>query len=149
MYQFVTKFTLKDKKFFQKDADIDTGIRPLVDAINSVKYFATMNACQGTLIAEEVENHCPKTYVDFYVLHHKYELGHFLFSELVNKFDDGVICEVKYEPDFNLINENEIDYNGYINLRFSLQINDDRIDFEDIYMGVLSTVQEFSQQFKI
>jgi hypothetical protein len=39
MYQCITKFTQKDKKFFLKDADIDNGIRPLVDAINSFKYF--------------------------------------------------------------------------------------------------------------
>ena len=118
MFDCINKFTLKDKKFFLKDVSIDEGIKPLVDSINSIKYFASMNSCQGTLLINESNNHCPKTYVDFYVLHHKYELAHMLFSILVNKFDDGVICEVKYEPDFVLENENEIDYNGWINLHF-------------------------------
>ena len=140
----IVKFTQKDKKFFLNDADIDKCIRPLVDAINSIKYFSTMNSCQGSLIIEEKENHCPLTYVDFYVLHHQYELAHILFSILKNKFDDGVLCSVDYESDFNMINEDEIDYNGYINLRFRLQISDDQIDFENIYKDVVKTIEDLS-----
>ena len=107
-----------------------------------------MNSCQGTLFPDEADDHCPKTYVDFYVLQHKYELGHMLFAILVNKFDDGVRCEIEYEPDFDLINENEGEYNGYINLRFCLQINDDRIDFEDIYQEVVDAVNLFALDYK-
>jgi tRNA(Phe) wybutosine-synthesizing methylase Tyw3 len=147
-YQYIVQFIQRDKNLFLEDADIDKGIRPLVNAINSIKCFLTMNSCQGCLIADEAENHCSLTYVDFYVLYHKYELAHNLFSILKNKFDDGVLCSVEYESDFDLTNEDEVDFNGDINLRFTLQISDEQIDLENIYKDVVKTIEDFSLDLK-
>lgn len=121
-------FDKKDKQIFLKDANIDTGIVNLANALNNIDYLVTMNSCQGALYEEEADNHCPKTYIDFYVLNHNYTLANNLMSSLTSKFGSMLNCTIQFEPDFDTFtDENEEEYvedNGLIKLRYSIEFCD-------------------------
>lgn len=113
----------KDYILLESENNIDYGIRDLCDAINSIEYFVTMNSCQGALYGDEKENHCPKTYVDFYVLNRKYNIANDLFVELVSEFGELIDCKLYFRPDFDFIND-YAEENGYVNLRYSIEFVD-------------------------
>lgn len=103
--------------------DVDKGIINLVNVINENPYFVTMNSCQGELIEDEKDDHCPITYVDFYVLNHKYNVANDLFSTLVHKFGQILECKIWFEPDVDYSEEEDcMEENGYINLRYRLKV---------------------------
>jgi hypothetical protein len=124
--RLVNTFSREDKKFFLRDQDkkIDKGIRKLTDAINSFSDFVTINSCQGALISEEAENHCPLTYIDFYVLNDEYADAEMLLIKLISRFGNSIECSLRYEADFDFIDENTVEDNGYVNLRFRILLND-------------------------
>ena len=77
---FLNQFDYNYKNYIlNDDCNIDEGIKNLVDAINEVDVLCTMNSCQGALISKDKSNHCPITYVEFYVLHHQYHVANKLF----------------------------------------------------------------------
>lgn len=119
----ITVFTLADKvEYLKNPDDIDDGIRDLVDAINAIPVFFSMSACQGFLIEEEREDHCPETYVDFYVIDEQYPLARQLLGSLVSKFGASIDCKVVYEADFDITDDDEIVPNGMVKLRHSIEL---------------------------
>ncbi|AWW27714.1 hypothetical protein ACIZ62_16310 [Acetobacterium carbinolicum] len=119
----ITIFTQADKAVYLKNPDdIDDGIRELVDAINAVTVFFTMSACQGFLIEEQREAHCPETYVDFYVTDEQYPLARLLLGSLASKFSASIDCKVVYEADFDITAADEIVANGMVKLRHSIEL---------------------------
>jgi hypothetical protein len=129
----VNTFTQANKDYLLEDQDsvIDKGIRTLTDAINSFDEFATMNSCQGSLIPEEAEKHCPLTYVDFYVLNDEYEAAEWLLIKLTSRFGQGIQCKLSFEADFDFIDENTVEDNGHVNYRYRIQIEDLNI-YDDV-----------------
>lgn len=124
--------------------NIDKGVEDLVNAINEIDVLVTMNSCQGKLIPEEKEEHCPKTYVDFYVLYHQYHVANKLFSELTHKFGGMIYCKIWYEADVDFINDNEVEDNGMINLRYSIEIYPESLTNADkTYKEIVSEVKKF------
>ncbi|WP_026575975.1 hypothetical protein [Bacillus sp. UNC438CL73TsuS30] len=144
-FKYVTMFNEEDKKFFLEGAEIDEGIKEVVDAINEIDDFVTMNSCQGgghaandiikfivpsqpnevkefvkDLMKEYDENHCPNTYVDFYVLYHNYRLAEELFIFLKQKIGDNIECGLTFEEDGN-INEETFKATGEIIYRYGIQ----------------------------
>lgn len=131
--------------------EIDHGIKDLVDAINSIDMLCTINSCQGALIPEEEEEHCPITYVDFFVLFHQYQIAHKLFVELMNTFGYKIRCTLDYEEDYDYIDNDTVEDNGTINLRFRLEMGDissgadQHIDLQ-LYKAIVAEVKEFSKK---
>ena len=110
------------KKYLADPNAIDKGIKDLADAVNAVKVFFTMNSCQGFLIEAERDDHCPETYVDFYVIDEQYQLAQMLLGSLVSKFNALINCKVVYEADFDFISEDEVAANGQVKLRHSIEL---------------------------
>lgn len=140
--KYINKYNNEVKTIFMENIEnkVDTGIKSLVDAINSIEDLVTMNSCQGALIEEDEYEHCPITYVDFYVLNHNYYIAHNLFHFLVHKYGDDLNCQVTYEADFDFISEDTVEDNGFIDLRFKLQLN---YPNPDIYASVVESVNEY------
>lgn len=138
----ISYFNKSDKEFFLENQDdlIDTWIRNLTNAINSIDFLTTMNSCQGALIKEEATNHCPLTYVDFYVLDHEYQLVNLLMVKLVSEFGDQLECKVSFEADVDFIDENEVEENGQVNFRYRIELRE-----MDIYEDVVKSVYEFAE----
>ena len=150
----INTFNKKCKEVFLKDIDekVDKGMLELVNAINSIPDLVTINCCQGELIEEEQYEHCPRTYVDFYVLNNNYDMANNLFAEIVGELGSIIKCSVEYEADFDFIDENSIEENGYINLRYSIDFIDiqDHIFYmtaNEIYRKVINIVSEFKLKF--
>ncbi|MDD3306550.1 MAG: hypothetical protein PHO29_05565 [Acetobacterium sp.] len=119
----ITVFTQADKvAYLRNPDDIDEGIRELVDAINAIPVFFSMSACQGFLIEDERDEHCPETYVDFYVTDEQYQLARLLLGSLASKFNASIDCKVVYEADFDITAADEIVANGMVKLRHSIEI---------------------------
>ncbi len=119
----ITVFTAADKAAYLKNPeDIDDGIRELVDAINAIEPFFSMSACQGFLIEEERDDHCPETYVDFYVTDGKYLLAQQLLGSLASKFGASIDCKMVYEADFDVTETDEIVPTGMVKLRHSIEL---------------------------
>lgn len=119
----ITVFTQADKAdYLRNPDDIDDGIRELVDAINAIPVFFSMSACQGFLVEEEREDHCPETYVDFYVTDEQYPLARWLLGSLVSRFGASIDCKVVYEADFDVTEADEIVPNGMVKLRHSIEL---------------------------
>lgn len=119
----ITVFTHADKeKYLEDPKAIDKGIKELADAVNSVDVLFTMNSCQGFLIEAERDDHCPETYVDFYVIGEQYHIARMLLGSLVSKFSALINCKVVYEADFDFISEDEVAANGMVKLRHSIEI---------------------------
>lgn len=119
----ITVFTQADKAdYLRNPDDIDDGIRDLVDAINAIPAFFSMSACQGFLIEEEREDHCPETYVDFYVTDEQYPVARLLLGSLASKFNASIDCKVVYEADFDVTAADEIVPNGMVKLRHSIEL---------------------------
>ncbi|MEO1815562.1 MAG: hypothetical protein ABGU93_08260 [Acetobacterium sp.] len=119
----ITVFSQTDKAaYLQNPDDIDDGIRELVDAINAIPVFFSMSACQGFLIEEERDDHCPETYVDFYVIDEQYQLARMLLGSLASKFGASIDCKVVYEADFDITAADEIVANGMVKLRHSIEL---------------------------
>lgn len=142
-----TLFTREDKKNFLRDPDaIDKGIKELTDAINSVDAFFTMNSCQGFLIESEREDHCPETYVDFYVLNQQYQIADMLLISLVSKFEALIDCKLVYEADFNFISEDEAEATGFVNLRYGIKLFELRPDLmETTYREIVNHIKGFAE----
>lgn len=140
------------KKYLLNDGShIDDGISNLVEAINSIEVLCTMNCCQGALISEEKFNHCPISYVDFYVLHHQYHVANKLFVELTHKFGSILDCRISYEADFNLTDDDVSEDNGLVNLRYTIEIPEPEniINIEKLYEEIVSEVKKFSKRYKM
>lgn len=119
----MTLFTYEDKKRFLSDPSlIDQGIKELVDAINSVEVFFTMNSCQGFFIENERDEHCQEMYVDFFVINEQYQIANMFLASLVSKFDALINCKLIYEPDFDFISDDEVKANGFVNMRYSIEL---------------------------
>jgi len=119
----ITVFTQADKvAYLRNPDDIDEGIRELVDAINAIPVFFSMSACQGFLIEDERDEHCPETYVDFYVTDEQYQLARLLLGSLASKFNASIDCKVVYEADFDITAADEIVANGMVKLRHSIEL---------------------------
>lgn len=144
-------FTQADKEewFLRDPQTIDPGIKDLVDAINSVDVFVTMNSCQGFLIESESSNHCPRTYVDFYVLNEQYYIADMFLRLLSSKFGSLINCKLMYEPDFDLNEDDEVADNGFINLRYSIEIDELRLDLVGpTYREIVEYVDRFAISIK-
>lgn len=144
--EVIDKITIldnSDKEMFLENQDelIDKGIRELTDVINSIDFLMTVNSCQGSLIPEEANNHCPLTYVDFYVMDHKYHIANLLMTSLVSEFGNSIECGLSFEPDFDLIDENIVEDNGYVNFRYRIQLDD-----LEIYKKVIEKIDEFKNK---
>lgn len=137
----------KDQILFEAEDDVDEGIRELCDAINSVEYFVTINSCQGALYENEKDNHCSKTYVDFYVLYHKYDIANDLFVALVSEFGEPIDCKLYFRPDFDM-NDDCIEENGHVNLRYSIEFIDVNNWREDSKVTIRKVV-EFIKRYNI
>jgi tRNA(Phe) wybutosine-synthesizing methylase Tyw3 len=139
----ITWFTEEFKQDVLKDilenGIVDSDISELIAAINSIPNFITMNSCQGSLNPDVSNEHCPRTYVDFYVLNHEYRMANKLFMELTKSFGSLIRCELNYEADFDFIGENEIEDNGMINLRFGIEIHD-----PDVYDDMVDLIVNFN-----
>lgn len=140
----IIMFTEDNKAFMSLDLDnkVDHGIRRLVDEINKFEYFVSMNSCQGSLIPEEAEEHCPITYVDFYVLYDQYNLANELFTELASAFGSMLECSMRYEADLDFVDDDEVEENGYVNLRYSIQLNCADIEFYDEVINKVKQLRE-------
>lgn len=144
--QHVTMFDKEDKEFYLKGAEIDEGIRKVVDAINEIDEFVTMNSCQGgghaaygtikrivpsqpddvkefvkDLMKDYDENHCPITYVDFYVLNHNYFLAQEFFIFLQRKFPDVLQCTLDFQYDFTVNENDEAIPTGKVDYRYRIE----------------------------
>lgn len=131
---------------------IDKGILELVEAINSIDVLCTMNSCQGKLVEDEEDEHCPLTYVDFFVLYHQYQVAHDLFRILVHKFGGLIDCRVSYEADINHISDDEVEDNGLINMRFRIEMMYPEEILEggiNVYNRLVDEVKEFSKNLKL
>lgn len=146
----ITVFTKKDKVDYLRDpADIDDGIRELVDAINTTPAFFSMSACQGFLIEDEREEHCPETYVDFYVTDEQYQLARLLLASLTSKFSASIDCKVVYEADFDVIGEDEIVANGMVKLRHSIELYELPPDLmKTTYQELVEHIRKFGEAVK-
>ena len=154
---YVVLFDREAKEFFLKDQDnkIDRGIRELCDAINSIDYLVTMNSCQGDLYEEEY-GHCPKTYVDFYVLNHQYYIADIMLKTLVSVFGDKVSCTLEYEADLDIFVDEEgeewCEENGLINYRYRIEmINVNQWTDEpsiETYKRIVEVIKEYSEFIK-
>lgn len=146
----ITVFTPSDKADYLKNpADIDDGIRELVDAINAIDVFFSMSACQGFLIEEEREDHCPETYVDFYVINEQYPLARMLLGSLASKFNASIDCKVVFEADFDVTDEDEIVANGMVKLRHSIELYELPPDLmKSTYRELVDHVRKFGAAVK-
>ncbi|MBK5244398.1 MAG: hypothetical protein JJE18_05130 [Eubacteriaceae bacterium] len=144
----VTLFTFEDKKKYLSDPGlIDKGIKELADAINSVNVLFTMNSCQGFLIESEREEHCQETYVDFYVVNHQNHIANMLLTSLVSKFDALVDCKLIYEADYNFISEDEVEVNGFVNLRYGIKLYELMPDLmETTYKEIIEHIKIFAKE---
>ena len=160
LFKDVILFNREDKEFFLEDQDnkIDRGIRELCDAINSIDYLVTMNSCQGNLYEEEW-GHCPKTYVDFYVLNHQDYIAEIMLKTLVSVFGDKVRCTLEYEADFDIVVDEEgeewCEENGLINYRYCIEMvevnqwtDETSIETYKRIVEVIKDYSEFIQQNK-
>jgi len=143
----VTLFTCEDKKnFLEKPGAIDKGIKELADAINSVNDLFTMNSCQGFLIESEREEHCQETYVDFYVVNHQDHIANMLLTSLVSKFDALIDCKLIYEADYNFISDDEVEVNGFVNLRYGIKLYELAPDLmETTYKEIIEHIKRFAK----
>ncbi|MEA4805791.1 MULTISPECIES: hypothetical protein [Acetobacterium] len=141
----ITVFTQADKTaYLQNPEDIDGGIRELVDAINAIPVFFSMSACQGFLIEEERDDHCPETYVDFYVIDEQYQLAQLLLGSLASKFNASIDCKVVYEADFEMTAADEIVPNGMVKLRHSIELYELPADLmKSTYQELVDHVRRF------
>lgn len=163
--QYATMFDEEDKEFFLDGAEIDEGIKNVVDAINEIDDFVTMNSCQGgghgeygfiktivvpnqpqevkdfvkDLLKDYDENHCPITYVDFYVLNHNYKLAEELFIFLQRKFPCGVLqCGLEFQYDYDVDENDETIPTGYVDYRYRIEstIGYDKKLLEDLAKSI-------------
>ena len=141
----ITVFTQADKAaYLRNPEDIDDGIRELVDAINAIPVFFSMSACQGFLIEEERDDHCPETYVDFYVIDEQYQLAQLLLGSLASKFNASIDCKVVYEADFEMTAADEIVPNGMVKLRHSIELYELPADLmKSTYQELVDHVRRF------
>ena len=140
MYEYITRYTPVDKMLFLEDVEtpgvVDEHMKPLVRTINEIPELVTTNCCTGGSLpytAREAQErgkngrHCPKTYVDFYVINHHYEVAHGLMAYIHNKFgyDYDEECKVwgslRYEEDGYITEDNYFEPNGKTSLRFSIE----------------------------
>lgn len=144
----ITVFTKTDKMAYLSDPSvIDEGIRELVDAINAIEVFFTMSACQGFLVEEERYDHCPETYVDFYVIDEQYQLARLLLGSLASKFNASIDCKVVYEADFDVTAEDEIVANGMVKLRHSIELFELPADLmKSTYQEMVSHIRKFGEE---
>ncbi|PEY15536.1 hypothetical protein CN331_21090 [Bacillus cereus] len=119
----VVFFDGEDKDFFLKDLDnqVDEGIREVVDAINTIDDFVTMNSCQGGGTPYPDTEHCPITYVDFYVLHHNYTLAECFFIFLKRELGDEVYCKLSFEEEIYLDDDEYVIPTGGIEYRYRVE----------------------------
>jgi hypothetical protein len=146
----ITVFSQTDKAAYLRNPDdIDEGIRELVDAINAIDVFFSMSACQGFLIEEEREDHCPETYVDFYVIDEQYPLARLLLGSLASKFGARIDCKVVYEADFDVTAEDEIVANGMVKLRHSIELYELPADLmTTTYQELVDHIRKFGAAVK-
>lgn len=137
----INKYTKEYKEYILKNIEgkVDKGMLELVNTINSIDDLITINCCQGELIESEEDEHCPRTYVDFYVLNHNYSLANDIFTDLISELGSMIKCSVEYEADFDFLDENVIEENGCVNLRYS-------IDFIEVNSYILITAREIYEQ---
>ena len=103
-----------------------------------------MSACQGFLIEEEREDHCPETYVDFYVIDEQYQLAQLLLGSLASKFNASIDCKVVYEADFEMTAADEIVPNGMVKLRHSIELYELPADLmKSTYQELVDHVRRF------
>lgn len=133
----INKYTRQYKKRVLEHIEdkVDKGMLELVETINSIDDLITINCCQGELIESEKNEHCPRTYVDFYVLNHNYNLANNIFVDLVSELGSMIKCSVEYEADFDFLDDDSVEDNGFINLRYS-------IDFIDVNNYLTMTAKE-------
>lgn len=146
----ITVFTQADKAvYLQNPEDIDDGIRELVDAINAIPAFFSMSACQGFLIEDERDDHCPESYVDFYVIDGQYQLAQLLLGSLASKFGASIDCKVVYEADFEIIADDEIIANGMVKLRHSIELYELPPDLmKTTYQELVEHIRKFGAAVK-
>jgi len=137
----------KDYILLESENNIDYGIEDLCNVINSVDCFVTMNSCQGSLHEEEKDNHCPKTYVDFYVLNHEYDIANNLFIALISEFGECLNCTLNFRPDFDMIDD-YTEENGCVNLRYSIEFVNVNNWIEDSVVTIKKVV-EFIKKYNI
>jgi hypothetical protein len=110
-----------------------------------------MNSCQGKLIEGEEDEHCPLTYIDFFVLYHQYQVAHDLLRVITHKFGQLIDCNVSYEADVNHISDDEVEDNGLINMRFRIEMiyPDEMLEGGiNVYNRLVNVVKEFSKKIK-
>lgn len=146
----ITVFTQADKAaYLRNPEDIDDGIRELVDAINAIPVFFSMSACQGFLVEDERDDHCPESYVDFYVIDGQYELAQLLLSSLASKFGASIDCKVVYEADFEITADDEIIANGMVKLRHSIELYELPSDLmKTTYQELVDHIRKFGETIK-
>ena len=128
---------------------IDNGIKELVDSINSIEEFCTINSCQGFLIKKERYDHAPITYVDFYVLYHNYNMAFNLFRILTHKIGSLINCTVNYEADQDYIDDDYVEDNGLINMRFRIEIyepNESYMTCLELYKKIINEINSFKEE---
>lgn len=143
----ITVFTQADKvAYLRNPDDIDEGIRELVDAINAIPVFFSMSACQGFLIEDERDDHCPETYVDFYVIDEQYPLARLLLGSLASKFNASIDCKVVYEADFDITAADEIVANGMVKLRHSIELYELPLELmKSTYQEMVDHIRTFGE----
>ncbi|KAF5057612.1 hypothetical protein DSECCO2_354930 [anaerobic digester metagenome] len=146
----ITVFTQADKvAYLRNPEDIDDGIRELVDAINTIPVFFSMSACQGFLVEDERDDHCPESYVDFYVIDGQYQLAQLLLGSLASKFGASIDCKVVYEADFEITTDDEIIANGMVKLRHSIELYELPPDLmKTTYQELVEHIREFGAAIK-
>ncbi|WP_296557292.1 hypothetical protein [uncultured Acetobacterium sp.] len=146
----ITVFSQADKAAYLSNPDeIDGGIRELVDAINAIPVFFSMSACQGFLIEEEREQHCPESYVDFYVIDEQYPLARLLLGSLASKFNASIDCKVVFEADFEITAEDEIIANGMVKLRHSIELYElPTALMKTTYQEIVDHIRKFGEAIK-
>lgn len=140
------------KSLLLSDAVIDQGIRELVDAVNECEYLVTMNSCQGFLIESEKTEHCPRAYVDFFVLEHRYILADTLLLLLAEEFGSRIICKLEYQADFDIVDDPEgetaID-NGLVILRYRIELAELRQDLQlSTYKEIVDYIIDYAYDTK-
>jgi hypothetical protein len=108
-----------------------------------------MSACQGFLIEEEREQHCPETYVDFYVIDEQYPLARLLLGSLASKFNVSIDCKVVFEADFDITTEDEIVANGMVKLRHSIELYElPTALMKTTYQEIVDHIRKFGEAIK-
>lgn len=152
---YVEEFDDEAKEDILKDADIDTEILGLCNAINSFKSFLTINSCQGSLNESTKYDHCPITYVDFYVASHNYYIANALLVYLSSRMEGAIKTSISLENGSDIyIDENgdEVETcNDIIAYRYKIDLTRykgrSKMSLKESLDKTIMLIEEFKEKF--